>query len=167
MPTDPKSPQALDDARSILRRNTLQDETDLVREMLANYPLTDEQIGRITAEGTRLVRDCRNRGDDKSILDAFLAQFGLSNSEGVALMCLAEALLRVPDADTADDLIAEKVLAGDWNEHLRASDSLFVNASTWALMLTGRVISLIRLTPTWSMTRPHGWADWWPVPGSR
>ena len=142
MPTNPKSPSALTDARTILRGNTLQDEAALVQQMLANYPLTDEQIGQITADGTRLVRDCRKRGDDKSILDAFLAQFGLSNSEGVALMCLAEALLRVPDADTADELIAEKVLAGDWNEHLRASDSLFVNASTWALMLTGRVISL-------------------------
>ena len=144
---------ALSASRQTLRTHTLQDETALVQQMLANYPLSDEQVGRISADGTRLVRDCRRRGDDKSVLDAFLQEFGLSNSEGVALMCLAEALLRVPDADTADDLIAEKVLAGDWNEHLRASDSVFVNASTWALMLTGRVISLnpdmVNDAPSW------------------
>ena len=139
--------------REALRANTLQDEAALVKSMLKNYPLSQREIGWIEAEGTRLVRDCRARGDDKSILDAFLQQFGLSNSEGVALMCLAEALLRVPDADTADELIAEKVLAGDWDDHLRASDSVFVNASTWALMLTGKVISLnpdmVQDAPSW------------------
>jgi len=141
-PSTSDSSADLATARTALRANTLQDETRLVTNMLKHYPLSQQQIGWIEAEGTRLVRDCRARGDDKSILDAFLQQFGLSNSEGVALMCLAEALLRVPDADTADELIAEKVLAGDWDDHLRASDSIFVNASTWALMLTGRVISL-------------------------
>ena len=140
-PSQPPS-EEMTSAREALRANTLQDEVRLVTNMLKNYPLSQQQIGWIEAEGTRLVRDCRARGDDKSVLDAFLQQFGLSNSEGVALMCLAEALLRVPDADTADELIAEKVLAGDWDDHLRASDSVFVNASTWALMLTGRVISL-------------------------
>ena len=140
-PSDTPS-EEMTSTRTALRANTLQDEVGLVTKMLKDYPLSQQQIGWIEAEGTRLVRDCRARGDDKSVLDAFLQQFGLSNSEGVALMCLAEALLRVPDADTADELIAEKVLAGDWDDHLRASDSVFVNASTWALMLTGRVISL-------------------------
>ena len=140
-PSQPPTEEMIS-AREALRANTLQDEVRLVTNMLKNYPLSQQQIGWIEAEGTRLVRDCRARGDDKSVLDAFLQEFGLSNSEGVALMCLAEALLRVPDADTADELIAEKVLAGDWDDHLRASDSVFVNASTWALMLTGRVISL-------------------------
>ena len=133
---------ALTETRRHIRESTLRDEATLVQQMLDDYPLSANQIARITDQGTQLVRDCRARGDDKSVLDAFLQQFGLSNSEGVALMCLAEALLRVPDADTADELIAEKVLAGDWDDHLRASDSVFVNASTWALMLTGRVISL-------------------------
>jgi len=74
--------------RTALRANTLQDEVGLVTKMLKDYPLSQQQIGWIEAEGTRLVRDCRARGDDKSVLDAFLQQFGLSNSEGVALMCL-------------------------------------------------------------------------------
>ena len=66
----------------------------------------------------------------------------LSSEEGIILMCLAEALLRIPDADTADRLIAEKIGGGRWEKHLGASDSLFVNASTFGLMLTGRVVRL-------------------------
>ena len=70
-------------------------------------------------------------------IDAFMHEYGLTSEEGVILMCIAEALLRIPDADTADALIAEKVASGQWEQHLGASESLFVNASTWGLMLTG------------------------------
>jgi len=100
----------------------------------------------IEDQAVDLVSTVRERRDEQSVLDVFLQEFGLSNEEGVALMCLAEALLRVPDAETVDELIADKVLAGRWDEHLGRSDSLFVNASTWALMLTGRVIAFERLT---------------------
>ncbi|WP_298375420.1 bifunctional proline dehydrogenase/L-glutamate gamma-semialdehyde dehydrogenase PutA [Azospirillum sp.] len=75
-------------------------------------------------------------------LDAFLQEFGLSTKEGVALMCLAEALLRIPDSETADLLIRDKIGDADWTRHLGKADSLFVNASTWALMLTGKVVRL-------------------------
>lgn len=75
-------------------------------------------------------------------LDAFLHEYGLSTQEGVLLMCLAEALLRVPDEATIDKLIKDKITSADWDKHLGHSDSLFVNASTWALMLTGRVVKL-------------------------
>src|SRR6185437_5713667 len=68
--------------------------------------------------------------------------YALSSEEGVALMCLAEALLRVPDAETADKLIRDKIGGGQWERHRAKSDSVFVNASTWALMLTGRVVRL-------------------------
>ena len=78
----------------------------------------------------------------KSGLDAFLRQYDLSSQEGVILMCLAEALLRIPDDETADRLIADKLKAGDWASHLGDSQSLFVNASTWGLMLTGRIVRL-------------------------
>ena len=67
----------------------------------------------------------------KTGLDAFLRQYDLSSQEGVILMCLAEALLRIPDDETADRLIADKLKAGDWASHLGDSQSLFVNASTW------------------------------------
>jgi RHH-type proline utilization regulon transcriptional repressor/proline dehydrogenase/delta 1-pyrroline-5-carboxylate dehydrogenase len=89
-----------------------------------------------------LVTGARTRADERSYLDAFLQEFGLSNQEGIALMCLAEALLRIPDDATADRLIAEKLRGGDWAAHAGRSDSLFVNASTWGLMLTGRLVDL-------------------------
>src|SRR5690606_20435314 len=73
-------------------------------------------------------------------METFLEEFGLSNPEGLALMCLAEALLRVPDVETADALIAETIASGDWGDHRGKSDSLLVNASTWGLMLTGRIV---------------------------
>jgi RHH-type proline utilization regulon transcriptional repressor/proline dehydrogenase/delta 1-pyrroline-5-carboxylate dehydrogenase len=75
-------------------------------------------------------------------LDAFLQEFGLSNQEGIALMCIAEALLRIPDDATADRLIAEQLATGDWSAHSGRSESLFVNASTWGLMLTGGILEL-------------------------
>ncbi len=82
----------------------------------------------------------RTRGSYGGI-DAFLQEYDLSSQEGILLMCIAEALLRIPDADTADKLIAEKIGAGNWAEHLRAESSAFVNASTWGLMFTGRLLS--------------------------
>src|SRR5690606_33088237 len=74
------------------------------------------------------------------LMEGFLAEYGLSSAEGVGLMCLAEALLRVPDARTVDELIRDKVEASDWGAHLGGSSSPLVNASTWALMLTGRLL---------------------------
>ena len=84
--------------------------------------------------GRELVEIARSRGRKKGMMESFLEEFGLSNSEGLALMCLAEALLRVPDAETRDDLIAEKIRSGDWASPLGQSESWLVNASTWGLM---------------------------------
>ena len=84
----------------------------------------------------------RANGQKHGGIDAFVHEYGLTSEEGVILMCLAEALLRIPDADTADALIAEKIGGGQWDKHLGHSDSLFVNASTWGLMLTGRIVRL-------------------------
>ena len=89
-------------------------------------------------------RRCAPRRGSGGALDAFLRQYSLASREGVILMCLAEALLRIPDGETADRLIADKIPTGAWDEHLGDSDSLLVNASTWGLMLTGRVVSLDR-----------------------
>ncbi|MEM7721554.1 MAG: bifunctional proline dehydrogenase/L-glutamate gamma-semialdehyde dehydrogenase PutA [Pseudomonadota bacterium] len=89
--------------------------------------------------GTALVQALR--ADTRpGLMDVFLAEYGLSTQEGVALMCLAEALLRVPDAPTIDALIEDKIAPSDWGAHLGNSTSPLVNASTWALMLTGRVL---------------------------
>ena len=96
----------------------------------------------VLATARRLVEGVRKAPASKSGLDAFLRQYDLSSQEGVILMCLAEALLRIPDDDTADRLIADKLRSGDWASHLGDSQSLFVNASTWGLMLTGRIVRL-------------------------
>ncbi|GAK86319.1 proline dehydrogenase [Vibrio ponticus] len=76
------------------------------------------------------------------MIDALLLEYSLDTQEGILLMCLAEALMRIPDAETADALIRDKLSVADWKSHLKNSDSVFVNASTWGLMLTGKVVGL-------------------------
>jgi RHH-type proline utilization regulon transcriptional repressor/proline dehydrogenase/delta 1-pyrroline-5-carboxylate dehydrogenase len=102
--------------------------------------LPAEALGRIEARAKALVEAVRRDRARASGLDALLHEFDLSSREGVALMCLAEALLRIPDTETADALIRDKIGSGDWEQHLGHSNSLFVNASTFALMLTGLVV---------------------------
>ena len=116
------------------------DEEALVADILSTLPLDERARTAAVRRGRELVEAARAAGRPKGMMESFLEEFGLSNSEGLALMCLAEALLRVPDADTRDDLIAEKIRSGDWGAHKGQSDSWLVNASTWGLMLTGRVI---------------------------
>lgn len=120
------------------------DEEALVESLVASKPLSDGQRRTAVRKGRELVTAARAVGRKKGMMESFLEEFGLSNSEGLALMCLAEALLRVPDAETRDDLIAEKIRSGDWGSHKGQSDSWLVNASTWGLMLTGRVIGAPR-----------------------
>ena len=120
------------------------DEEALIEDLLATTPLSEGQRRSAVRIGRELVVKARATGRKKGMMESFLEEFGLSNSEGLALMCLAEALLRVPDADTRDDLIAEKIRSGDWSAHKGQSDSWLVNASTWGLMLTGRVIGAPR-----------------------
>ena len=91
---------------------------------------------------TELVNNVRAKIDDMDGVDAFMKEYDLSSKEGILLMCLAEALLRIPDKSTADKLIKDKILEADWKSHLGKSDSLFVNASTWGLMLTGKIIDV-------------------------
>lgn len=88
----------------------------------------------------RLVTAVREKRTRASGVDALMHQFSLSSDEGVALMCLAEALLRIPDQATADRLIADKISKGDWRKHLGESPSLFVNAATWGLLVTGKLV---------------------------
>jgi RHH-type proline utilization regulon transcriptional repressor/proline dehydrogenase/delta 1-pyrroline-5-carboxylate dehydrogenase len=117
----------------------LADESEVIRGLLTLAECAPDQAARIESSAVALVEVMRRDRSKKSGLDAFLDAYDLSSAEGIVLMCLAEALLRIPDAPTADRLIADKLGAGDWERHLGASDSLFVNASTWGLMLTGRL----------------------------
>ncbi|MDX5403176.1 MAG: bifunctional proline dehydrogenase/L-glutamate gamma-semialdehyde dehydrogenase PutA [Rhodobacterales bacterium] len=92
-----------------------------------------------TQRAVGLVRSIRGAGRP-GLMEVFLSEYGLSTNEGIALMCLAEALLRVPDRETIDDLIEDKIAPSEWGAHLGRSSSSLVNASTWALMLTGKVL---------------------------
>ncbi len=116
------------------------DESDVVRALVKKARMAPDLRKRIDARARRLVKAARSARLEHGGIDAFLQEYELSSEEGVILMCLAEALLRIPDADTADRLIRDKVGGANWKKHLGKSDSLFVNASTWALMLTGRLL---------------------------
>src|SRR5688572_9150165 len=116
------------------------DESVAVLALLDKAELPPERWTRVEAEARRLVGAVRAARKREGGLDAFLHQYRLDTAEGVVLLCLAEALLRIPDADTQDRFIRDKMADADWRKHLGASDSMFVNASTWAMMLTGRIL---------------------------
>ncbi|MBB4175278.1 bifunctional proline dehydrogenase/L-glutamate gamma-semialdehyde dehydrogenase PutA [Sulfitobacter noctilucicola] len=111
----------------------------ILNSLVADAELSGDDRMKISADAADLVRSIRG-ATQPGLMEVFLAEYGLSTDEGVALMCLAEALLRVPDADTIDALIEDKIAPSDWGRHMGHSTSSLVNASTWALMLTGRVL---------------------------
>ena len=114
-------------------------EGELLQKLVAEAALPADLRARITTRAADLVR--RIRAEAKpSLMEHFLSEYGLSTREGVALMCLAEAMLRVPDRETIDALIEDKIAPSDWGRHLGEASSSLVNASTWALMLTGKVL---------------------------
>ena len=119
-------------------------ETEVVRSLADLARLPPERREAVQRRALALVNAVRGAKPSGSGLDAFLREYHLGSREGVILMCLAEALLRIPDAETADRLISDKIPSGDWEDHLGDSDSLFVNASTWGLMLTGRLVDVDR-----------------------
>jgi RHH-type proline utilization regulon transcriptional repressor/proline dehydrogenase/delta 1-pyrroline-5-carboxylate dehydrogenase len=117
-----------------------QDEGEAARALLHAAPLSLAERAEIGVEAAELVRAARRNARRQGVVESFLQEFSLAAPEGLALMCLAEALLRTPDQATRDALIAEKVGSADWATHAGASASLFVNASTWGLMLTGALV---------------------------
>jgi RHH-type proline utilization regulon transcriptional repressor/proline dehydrogenase/delta 1-pyrroline-5-carboxylate dehydrogenase len=138
--TDATMPSSLlENIRAEIRGNALADEAQSLHRLVGFADLSVQQRAAISARAIDLVRTVRDRSDVQ-MLEVFLSEYGLSTREGVALMCLAEALLRVPDAQTMDDLIHDKIAPHDWSSHSGGSSSVFVNASTWALMLTGSVL---------------------------
>ena len=130
-----------DPLRQALRAACRRDERHAVQDLLAEASLDSDVASQAQALATGLVRNVRSRRARASGVDALMHEFSLSSQEGIALMCLAEALLRIPDPETADRLIAEKISRGDWQRHLGGSPSLFVNAATWALVVTGKLVA--------------------------
>ena len=127
--------QAMDDA-------WLVDETEHVRSLLDQVKLDRSRSEVVRERALDLVRRVRERSRDAGVMEAFMREYDLSSEEGVTLMCLAEALLRIPDNDTAEQLISDKLSDADWESHLGKSSSVFVNAGTWGLMLTGKMVSV-------------------------
>ncbi|MEC5160035.1 MULTISPECIES: trifunctional transcriptional regulator/proline dehydrogenase/L-glutamate gamma-semialdehyde dehydrogenase [unclassified Janthinobacterium] len=140
-----------------LQAEILRDPTPLRAAVTAAYRRDEVDavqwlLGQLQQEGAganqeaqmlahKLVAAVREKRTRSSGVDALMHEFSLSSEEGVALMCLAEALLRIPDSATADRLIADKISKGDWRKHLGESPSLFVNAATWGLLITGKLVS--------------------------
>ncbi len=126
--------------RQLIREAHIGDEDQAVATLKSYLDLDQNIRESIVDDAAELVRVLR-RAKNPGLMETFLGEYGLSTEEGVALMCLAEALLRVPDEATIDMLIRDKIAPADWGKHLGHSTSPLVNASTWALMLTGKVIS--------------------------
>jgi RHH-type proline utilization regulon transcriptional repressor/proline dehydrogenase/delta 1-pyrroline-5-carboxylate dehydrogenase len=139
---DPDASGAGSPPREEIAAYHLYDEDRLVGGLVERAIFTGDERRKIAELARSLVEAVREGRQRYSGIDAFMLEYGLTSEEGVILMCLAESLLRIPDSETADALIAEKIGGGSWESHIGHSDSLFVNASTWGLMLTGRIVRL-------------------------
>ena len=128
----------MDTIRVDMRSKTFIADTDVLATLAAFAP-GGEAREDISKQACAMVEQLR-RDATPSMMELFLGEYGLSSEEGVALMCLAEALLRVPDATTMDALIEDKIAPSEWGKHFGESHSSLVNASTWALFLTGQVL---------------------------
>ena len=131
-----------DPRRAAITAAWARDEREHVKTLLAELGDDPSDHAAVQRTAVSLVERVRVKADDQGAIEAFMRQYDLSSEEGVLLMCVAEALLRIPDQETADKLIRDKLGEANWKKHLGESDSLFVNASTWGLMLTGKVVNL-------------------------
>ncbi|SHK31176.1 L-proline dehydrogenase /delta-1-pyrroline-5-carboxylate dehydrogenase [Marinobacter antarcticus] len=129
----------LAESRQAIRDYYLEDELKVIHEMIADAQLSKAEREAISARAADLVRSVR--GSAKStIMEKFLAEYGLTTKEGVALMCLAEALLRVPDSTTVNALIEDKITSGNWGSHVGKATSSFINSTTVALLMTSNLL---------------------------
>lgn len=115
------------------------DEQELAKFLLGeSYFLDDPEIIQHTES---IIKYCRDHKSQRTKLDAFMEEYGLSNAEGIALMCLAESLMRIPDTQTRDALINEKLTSAKWSEHLGKAESFLVNSATWGLTFSKKFLS--------------------------
>jgi len=129
-------------ARAAIHRAYLRDETEHLDTLFPLVKLNEHEQSQVETLAQRFVNKVRSMEGARSAINALLHEYDLSTQEGILLMCLAEALLRIPDAATADRLIQDKLADAQWSRHLGHSSSYFVNASTWGLLLTGKFIKL-------------------------
>jgi len=138
----PELPTAVPPLRQRITAAYLRDETQALEELLAIARVSPDEQARIQAVAIELVQRTRLRAADPAMVEAFMREYDLSSEEGVLLMCVAEALLRIPDQDTANKLIRDKLGDADWDSHVGKSTSMLVNAGTWGLLLTGHLVNL-------------------------
>ncbi|MCE2594476.1 bifunctional proline dehydrogenase/L-glutamate gamma-semialdehyde dehydrogenase PutA [Motilimonas cestriensis] len=122
--------------------NYLTEEHHLVKQLQYYASISSWEMSKTTHLAATIVGKIRADHHHTNLTEAFLQEYHLSSQEGMMLMCLAEALMRIPDPETADALIRDKLTHSDWSSHLQHSDSFLVNASTWGLLLTGRITPL-------------------------
>ncbi|MFS1932058.1 bifunctional proline dehydrogenase/L-glutamate gamma-semialdehyde dehydrogenase PutA [Vibrio splendidus] len=134
--------QSLADLWTLISPLYMVDETQWLEQLLPLATPSESEKQQITDKTTSLIEAIRADKTSIQMIDALLLEYSLDTQEGILLMCLAEALMRIPDSATADALIRDKLSVADWKSHLKNSDSVFVNASTWGLMLTGKVVGL-------------------------
>ncbi|PMN49988.1 bifunctional proline dehydrogenase/L-glutamate gamma-semialdehyde dehydrogenase [Vibrio lentus] len=134
--------QSLADLWTLISPLYMVDETQWLEQLLPLATPSESEKQQITDKTTSLIESIRADKTSIQMIDALLLEYSLDTQEGILLMCLAEALMRIPDSATADALIRDKLSVADWKSHLKNSDSVFVNASTWGLMLTGKVVGL-------------------------
>lgn len=125
--------------RAFIHDDYYADETKLVKDLIASINMSLQTRVNITVTATSLVTNVRKKRLDSFGLDAFFIEYDLTSAEGLALMCIAEAMLRIPDAKNMDALIQDKLLNLSWVDHLKHSQSWFVNAATWGLVCTDKL----------------------------
>ncbi|MCE0495119.1 bifunctional proline dehydrogenase/L-glutamate gamma-semialdehyde dehydrogenase PutA [Vibrio salinus] len=134
--------QPLDKLWTMISPLYMVDESQWLEQLLPLATPTKDEKKEISEKTTQLIEAIRSDKQSIQMIDALLLEYSLDTQEGILLMCLAEALMRIPDSETADAFIKDRLSVADWKSHLKGSDSVFVNASTWGLMITGKVIGL-------------------------
>ncbi|MDC0661480.1 bifunctional proline dehydrogenase/L-glutamate gamma-semialdehyde dehydrogenase PutA [Marinobacter sp. SS21] len=139
MRPQPSVTPVLNECRNAIRDDYLADEHKVIHELIAGAQLSQAERAAISARAADLVRSVRANARP-TIMEKFLAEYGLTTKEGVALMCLAEALLRVPDNMTIHALIEDKITSGNWGAHLGKASSSLINSTTLALLMTSNLL---------------------------
>lgn len=131
--------QPINKHRAKMRAQCNASQKSVIQSLIEGGDIDSEKLSHITQRAIKLVQKIRTN-NNPGLMEVFLVEYGLSTDEGIALMCLAEALLRVPDTETIDELIEDKIAPSSWGAHLGRSSSSLVNASTWGLMLSGKIL---------------------------
>lgn len=140
--------QPIDKLWSLISPLYMVDESQWLEQLITLATPSEQEKSDIESKTTQLIKAIRADKKSVQLIDALLLEYSLDTQEGILLMCLAEALMRIPDADTADAFIRDRLTIADWKSHLKQSDSVFVNASSWGLMITGKVVGLANAETT-------------------